>query len=144
MEDSRNHFLTMQELLKDVVPHVDQIVSTDEGRRRATEFLATNYEHIPADLIAHQITGAANCPAVFDLVGHAKREGWGLEAERIGCPVRVVWGTADRILEWPSAAVRYREEWLPKADWVVLDGVGHSPQLDVPLETAELILGFTR
>ncbi len=29
------------------------------------------------------------------------------------------------------------------ADWVVLDGVGHCPQLDVPLDTAELILGFT-
>jgi hypothetical protein len=26
----------------------------------------------------------------------------------------------------------------------VLDGVGHSPQLDVPLETAQLILDFTR
>jgi hypothetical protein len=24
-----------------------------------------------------------------------------------------------------------------------LDGVGHCPQLDVPLETAQLILGFT-
>ena len=31
----------------------------------------------------------------------------------------------------------------PHADWVELDGVGHCPQLDVPLETAELILGFT-
>jgi pimeloyl-ACP methyl ester carboxylesterase len=45
-------------------------------------------------------------------------------------------------LPWPSAAARYREQ-LPHADWVVLDGVGHSPQLDVPLETAQLILGFT-
>jgi pimeloyl-ACP methyl ester carboxylesterase len=25
---------------------------------------------------------------------------------------------------------------LPHADWVVLDGVGHSPQLDVPLDAA--------
>jgi pimeloyl-ACP methyl ester carboxylesterase len=29
------------------------------------------------------------------------------------------------------------------ADWIELDGVGHCPQLDVPLETAQLILGFT-
>ncbi|MEA2449546.1 MAG: hypothetical protein QOG63_1478, partial [Thermoleophilaceae bacterium] len=53
------------------------------------------------------------------------------------------WGTADRILEWPRAALRYRDDWLPQADWVELDGVGHCPQLDVPLETAELIAGFT-
>jgi len=57
--------------------------------------------------------------------------------------VRIVWGTEDRILTWPAAAVRYREEWLPHADWVKLDGVGHCPQLDVPRETAQLILGFT-
>jgi pimeloyl-ACP methyl ester carboxylesterase len=36
-----------------------------------------------------------------------------------------------------------RTEWLPHADWVELDGVGHCPQLDVPLETAQLILGWT-
>lgn len=42
-----------------------------------------------------------------------------------------------------SAAARFRDEWLPHADWVVLDGVGHCPQLDVPLEAAELIVGLT-
>ena len=67
----------------------------------------------------------------------------GYDAEKIACPVRMVWGTEDKLLPWPRAAVRYREDWLPHADWVVLDGVGHSPQLDVPLETAQLILGFT-
>ena len=51
-------------------------------------------------------------------------------------------GAADRILPWPQAAARFREDWLPQADWVVLDG--HCPQLDVPLETGELILGFHR
>ena len=57
--------------------------------------------------------------------------------------MRIVWGTGDRLLPWPSAAVRFRHEWLPHADWVELDGVGHCPQLDVPLEAAQLILGFT-
>jgi pimeloyl-ACP methyl ester carboxylesterase len=57
--------------------------------------------------------------------------------------VRFLWGTADRVLPLPQAAVRYREDWLPQAEWVELDGIGHCPQLDVPLETAELILGFT-
>jgi len=26
---------------------------------------------------------------------------------------------------------------------VELEGIGHSPQLDIPLETAQLIVGFT-
>jgi pimeloyl-ACP methyl ester carboxylesterase len=53
-----------------------------------------------------------------------------------------VWGTEDRLLEWPSAAARFAE-WLPWAEWVELDDVGHCPQLDVPLETTELVLGVT-
>ena len=87
--------------------------------------------------------GAAGCTGARDLIDHAHRNGWPLDAERIACPVRVLWGTEDRLLEWPSAAARYRENLLPHADWVELEGVGHCPQLDVPLETAELILGFT-
>ena len=52
--------------------------------------------------------------------------------------MRIVWGTEDRLLPWPAAAARYRRDWLPHADWVELDGVGHCPQLDVPLEAAQL------
>ena len=58
------------------------------------------------------------------------------------CPVRIAWGTADQLLQWPIAAVGFRE-LVPHAEWIELDGIGHMPQLDVPLETSELILGFT-
>jgi pimeloyl-ACP methyl ester carboxylesterase len=83
------------------------------------------------------------CAGVDPLVDAALAEGWSLDAEAITCPVRVVWGTADQLLRWPSAAVRYQQDWLPAADWVELDGIGHMPQLDVPAETAQLILGWT-
>ena len=133
----------MIELLRQTAPRAYSFLATSEGRRHATSGLVENFEHIPAELIAHQMLGATAAPAAFELIEHALREGWMLDAERIGCPVRVVWGTEDRMLPWPAAAARYRHEWLPHADWVVLDGVGHCPQLDVPLEAAELILGFT-
>ena len=87
--------------------------------------------------------GAASCTAVLPLIDHATREGWSLDGEKITCPVRIVWGTGDKLLSWPSAAARYRRDWLPHADWVELDGVGHCPQLDIPVETAHLILSFT-
>jgi pimeloyl-ACP methyl ester carboxylesterase len=137
------YFTRMQQLLVGIAPHAESIVSTPEGRRRATLFITNNYEHIPADLLAHQIVGAATAPGMTQLLELGEREGWQLDASRIDCPVRVVWGTADRILPWPAAAARYRDDWLPHADWIELDGIGHCPQLDVPLETAELILGFT-
>jgi pimeloyl-ACP methyl ester carboxylesterase len=133
----------MHELLKNATSHADAIVASADGRRRPTRHLTTNFEHIPAELLAHQMRGAASCPAVGPLIDHATREGWTLDAERVACPVRVVWGTDDRLLPWPTAAARFRTEHLPHADWVELDGIGHCPQLDVPLETAQLILGFT-
>ena len=117
-------------------------MASAEGRRRATQFTATNFEHIPAELLAHQIRGAASYEVV-PLIEYALREGYGLEAERISCPVRIVWGTDDKLLSWPATAARFRHDWLPHADWVELEGVGHCPQLDVPLETAQLILGLT-
>jgi pimeloyl-ACP methyl ester carboxylesterase len=141
--DTLAYFATMQDLLKEAAPHADAIVASSEGRRRATKDIVTSFEHIPAELLAHQMRGAADCEAVFDLIDLAQREGWRVEAQKIACPVRIAWGTADRLLPWPAAAARYREDWLPHADWVELEGVGHCPQLDVPLETAELILGLT-
>jgi pimeloyl-ACP methyl ester carboxylesterase len=142
--DTLAFFTTMQDLLKAAVPHAEEILSTPEGRRRATEFATVNFEHIPVDLLAHQMRGAAACKAAVPLIEYAEREGWKLDAEKIACPVRIVWGTEDRLLPWPGAAARFRNEWLPLVDWVVIDGVGHALQMDIPLETAQLVLGFAQ
>ena len=135
-------FLMMHAQLLAVAAQAESLVASPEGRRRATQFTTTNYEHIPAELLAHQIVGVGQCniPA---LVEGMLDYGFDLDAERITCPVRVVWGTDDKLLAWPSAAARYRDDWLPAADWVELEGIGHCPQLDVPRETAQLILGHT-
>lgn len=142
-KDTLGYFAKLYELVQQAAPHADQIVASPEGRRRATEATATHYEHIPAGLLAHQIRGAAACDGTLPLIEHARRYGYTLEAERVTCPVRIVWGTADKILPWPSAAVRYTDSWLPTAEVVELDGIGHCPQLDAPLQAAQLILGFT-
>jgi pimeloyl-ACP methyl ester carboxylesterase len=141
LEETIDFFTTMQRLVEHAAPHADSIASTVAGRRRATRYVTTRFEHLPPDLVAHQIRGAAACDAL-PLLEVARREGYPLDAERITCPVRIVWGTEDAVLPWPAAAARYRNDRLPHADWVVLDGVGHCPQLDVPLEAAQLIAGF--
>ncbi len=136
-------FSTMQGLVKHAALHAEEIMATPQGRRRSTEFITTNFEHIPAELLAHQLRGAAACDGADALIAHGLAHGWTIDPERITCPVRVVWGTDDRVLSWPRAAAGYRDEWLPEADWIELEGIGHCPQLDVPEETAALILDFT-
>ena len=142
-DESVRELLELQRRLhrqtKAAAPHADALVATPEGRRRATELLTTRFEQIPAELLAHELVAAASAPAADALIESAMSADWTLDPERIGCPVRIVWGTADRLLPWPRAAARFRTEWLPHADWVILDDVGHAPQLDVPLEAAELI-----
>jgi len=146
-DDSYKDVLGLQseliEQMRAAAPHAEAILATPEGRRRATSLITVRFEHIPGELLAHLLRAGAAAEAAPALIEHALRAGWHVDAERITCPVRIVWGTADRLLPWPGAAARFRHEWLPHADWVVLDGVGHEPQLDVPLETAQLILGFT-
>lgn len=137
-----SYFTTLRELVRAAAPHADAIAASPEGRRQSTQFITANFEHIPPDLIAHVIRGAAACESAEALIDHARREGWRVDAEGITCPVRIVWGTADLVLPWPSAAAGLRER-LPNADWVELEGVGHCPQLDVPRETAGLIVSFT-
>ncbi len=124
-------------------PSAELVLASPEGRRRATRLITTNYEHIPTELLVHQLRGVAAAEGAESLIEHARHAEWTLDAERIDCPVRVVWGTEDRLLPWPRAAERFRHQWLPHADWVVLDGAGHCPALDLPLETGQLILGFT-
>jgi pimeloyl-ACP methyl ester carboxylesterase len=127
----------LAEQTRAAAPHADALVATPRGRRQATRYLTVNYEHIPAALLAHLIRAVAACDAQ-PLLDHADRP-WPLDP--IACPVRIVWGTEDALLPWPSAAARFRTGL--HADWVVLDHVGHAPQLDVPLEAAQLILGHT-
>lgn len=146
-DQSYRDLLGMQRVLqreaKAAAPLVDSILSSSEGRRRATYLLTENFEHIPVELLAHQVLGVANCSAAEAMIDFGLQTQWSLRADEITCPVRVIWGASDKLLPWPRAAARYRTQWLPHADWVVLDDVGHYPQLDVPVETAELITGFT-
>lgn len=137
------HFAQTQELVRAAIPRLDEILASDRGRRAATRWITCNYEHIPVELIAHQVHGVARCDAVAPLIELALAAGWPTQPAPNTCPVRVIWGCEDAVLPWPAAARRYREQWLSQAEWIELPGVGHLPQLDVPERTATLTLEFT-
>jgi pimeloyl-ACP methyl ester carboxylesterase len=120
----------------------DAIAATPEGRRRAMSPIVSDGAGLPPGLVAHMIRATAGADGFEALTAAARRDGWPLDGAGIRAPVRVLWGTADLLLPWPAAAEGLRRA-LPHAEWIVLDGVGHHPQLEVPLETAELVLGLT-
>lgn len=55
-------------------------------------------------------------------------------------PALFVWGERDKLI--PPAFARYVREWLPGAEQVTLDGVGHVPQVEAPLRTNGLLQRF--
>ena len=138
-----DRFESMREQVRAAIPHAPRMLATPEGRAAATRLFVEDGAHLPAELIEHQMLGVVRCTGLTEMVEGAHRGGFPLDPADVTCPVRIVWGTADRVLEWPAAAAGYRRA-LPTADWVELEGVGHCPQLDAPRETAELVLGFTR
>lgn len=55
-------------------------------------------------------------------------------------PALIVWGKQDRLIDVSAAAVW--QAALPKAQLVLLDGVGHMPMVEVPADTAKLYAAF--
>jgi pimeloyl-ACP methyl ester carboxylesterase len=57
-------------------------------------------------------------------------------------PMRIVWGSEDRLLPLRGYSERWRR-LLPHAEWIVVEGAGHVPMYDEPARIAELILEVT-
>lgn len=133
-----DNFVNLKSMVVGALPHVDAMVASPEGRRAATQLITVNYEHIPADLVAHQVRGVAACE-VDPFIDYVKREGWALDAASITCPVSIVWGTSDLILPPGVADLRFHTDWLPQAEYVSLENIGHCIQLDDPAAAARLI-----
>jgi pimeloyl-ACP methyl ester carboxylesterase len=62
------------------------------------------------------------------------------ELERVGCPVRLVWGDRDRMVRITGADRVLRE--VPGASLETLEGVGHCPQVEAPDRIAEILVEF--
>ncbi|MEA2125516.1 MAG: hypothetical protein QOI80_2298 [Solirubrobacteraceae bacterium] len=60
--------------------------------------------------------------------------------EAVECPVLLIWGTRDRMVNHSGAKVVSAA--LPDAEVVLLDGCGHCPQLEETDRVAELLLAF--
>ena len=87
--------------LQAAAPHADAIARHAQGRRRATQFTTVATSTSRPSCSPTRCVGAARLRAVAPADRGAPRDGWRLDAERIDCPVRVVWGTEDRLLPWP-------------------------------------------
>jgi pimeloyl-ACP methyl ester carboxylesterase len=75
--------------------------------------------------------------SVVATIGYGRGQAYRRGIRSITCPVLLVHGARDRLV--PVAAARAAARRNPSWSLVVLPGVGHVPQLEVPLETAQLV-----
>jgi pimeloyl-ACP methyl ester carboxylesterase len=99
--------------------------------------------NISPNTFARMIRGVAKCsaiPAILDLV----RSGDGsfdLHGP-INAPVRLAWGTDDRLVPYSTCSLRFRT-MVPNAEFMELTGVGHVPMSDNPDLILSTILDLT-
>jgi pimeloyl-ACP methyl ester carboxylesterase len=86
--------------------------------------------------------GARQC-AVVDEVLSLVSTGVTFDLGPIDCPVRILYGSKDRLLRWPDC-YRGMQRMLPAADWMCLEGLGHLPMWDSPEVVTRAILEHTR
>lgn len=88
------------------------------------------------------IERAWRCEVYDEVVRAMASQPVALPFRELPCPVRLVWGEADRLLPVNGYSERWRRV-LPGADWVVLPGVGHVQMYDDPGAVANAILELT-
>ena len=110
-------------------------------RALALRLVVVRPADVPAALAVEMVRASRDCGIYLPLLEHLRTAGFG-ELAAIDSPVRIVWGTRDRILRWPSYAERFRR-MVPGAQWIELTGLGHCPMLDDAQLTAQTILELT-
>ncbi|WP_053226659.1 alpha/beta fold hydrolase [Solirubrobacter soli] len=116
--------------------HAETLDRQERGVIPLSDFTTRELE----DDVKHWLGASFRACDRLPLIANAREHGWPLDLAKVRCPVRILWGMEDKLLRWPEDAERYRRGL--DAEWIELDGVGHAPQLDIPLETAQLISGF--
>jgi pimeloyl-ACP methyl ester carboxylesterase len=111
-------------------------------RRMAFRDLLARPENVGADDAIAFFDGAAGCSIYKDAIALSEAgEAFG-ELGPIDCPVRILYGTRDRIIRWPTHYVRLKR-LLPSAEYLPLHGLGHLPMWDDPQTVSRRILEVT-
>jgi pimeloyl-ACP methyl ester carboxylesterase len=135
-------FRTNDRLLRVGGPMLGAVARNPRLRRVALRDLIAHPERVSADDALAMFRGAAGCSVTKDALELAGSEHAFDDLGPIECPVRILYGTRDRIVRWPSHYGRL-QRILPNADYVALVGMGHLPMWDDPQVVARRILEVT-
>jgi pimeloyl-ACP methyl ester carboxylesterase len=135
-------FRTNDRLLRAGGPMLAAVARSSRLRRIALRDLIADPSRVSAADAMTMFRGAAGCAVTQDALELAGTDGAFGDLAPLDCPVRILYGTRDRIVRWPSHYGRLKRI-LPDAEYIALEGLGHLPMWDNPELVAGRILEVT-
>jgi abhydrolase domain-containing protein 6 len=115
----------------------------DEGAEALTRLVLEKPPRVPRAISRHVIAERARARPQLETVW----QGWSAahgeiprDVEAIGQPALIIHGACDRVIDLGTAQALAAR--LPAARLVVLDGIGHAPQLEAPRRLARIVGDF--
>jgi pimeloyl-ACP methyl ester carboxylesterase len=122
-----------------VLPRIARVAAL---RRVAFRDLMARPGNVGAEAAMGFFTGAANCTVFEAALAQAEAGQAFGELGPIECAVRILYGTKDRIIRWPSHYSRMKQ-LLPDAEFIPLEGMGHIAMWDNPAVVVQKVLEVT-
>jgi pimeloyl-ACP methyl ester carboxylesterase len=112
-------------------PYAGILARLPMAREVSLRHVVSRPSNVSRAVLADMIRGIAACSVVMPAMQILGSEGFEDQLAPIDCPVRIAWGTQDRIVPLKSASARFRT-LVPGAEFVELPGLGHIPMTDDP------------
>jgi pimeloyl-ACP methyl ester carboxylesterase len=112
------------------------------ARRVGLRRIVAHPERLTPEQASFLMRAPHRCDTFYDVLRRLPHEPEPGRVDATAGPVRIVWGSDDRLLPMKGYSERWRR-LAPSAEWVVLEGAGHVPMYDDPTRVAELILELT-
>lgn len=128
--------------LRFVGPWIDAIARNRRIRAIALREMVSYPDHVGASLARDTLRAAAGCGIVDKTLPRIRAGQLFGDLGPVACPVRIAYGTRDRLLRHSGYYARFRRQ-LPDVEWIPLEGLGHVPMSDDPEQVARVILEVT-
>ena len=126
-------------MLRHARPLLRTVAARPRARRLALRDVIPDPSGVTATEALQLFEGAAECAIVEEALRLTATNQMFGELGQIDVPVRIAYGTRDRIVRWPNCYVRMRR-MVPTAEYVALEGLGHLPMWEDPELVTRVIL----
>ena len=138
----RRFFVRQHRALQKTHGLIDFLARRPGLRKLALRDICVHADRYSARQARDIMRGSYECPIYLELMEAILRDGPPEKFDGIEVPVRIAFGTRDRVLPHERHAPKFRRI-LPDADHVELPGLGHCPMVDDPPLVARTILEVT-